>query len=76
MEVRPIVGLEGTTGGKKATSSSSGITDTNDIDYTLQLLKDGDERGAKKSQAKKAMAIVEESCSELFLDQFGTPYAH
>ena len=68
------MGLEGTTGGKIATSSS-GTTDTTDIDDNLQSLPTGDEEGAKKSQAKKAMAIVEEYCSELFLDQFGSHYA-
>lgn len=69
------MGLEGTTGGRIATSSSSGTSDTTDIDDTLQPLRDSDEEGAKKSQAKKAMAIVEEYCSELFLDQFGSHYA-
>lgn len=65
------MGLEGTTGGRIVTPSSG----TTDIDDTLQSLPDGDEEGAKRSQAKKALAIVEEHCSELFLDQFGSHYA-
>ena len=71
MEVRTIVGLEGTTGGRIATPSP----DTTDIDDTLQSLPDGDEEGTKRSQAKKALEIVAEKCSDLFLDQFGSHYA-
>ena len=68
MDVRPIVSLEGTTGGGIVTPPP----DTTDIDDTLLSLPDGDEKGTKKSQAKKALAIMEEHCSELFLDQFGS----
>jgi hypothetical protein len=65
------VSLEGTTGGGIVTPPLG----TTDIDDTLQSLPDGDENGAKKSQAKKALTIVGEYCPELFLDQFGSHYA-
>src|SRR5690349_13038187 len=45
-------------------SSSSSSSDNDDIS--------SEER--KKSAAQKALELVEDNCSELFVDQFGTPY--
>ena len=61
--------------GHNFTISDIQAGDITDTDDTLKALPTDDEDGAQKSQAQKALEIVAEKCSDLFLDQFGSHYA-
>jgi hypothetical protein len=64
--------------GKEDVLILSNVLDDNWKKISQLLHKDSDKdssSGEEKSTAQIALGLAEEQCSELFLDQFGTPYA-